>query len=126
MVEKNITIDCQLGRSWWKVQKTNQRPTGEDWTHSSLQQYYYWDNTWRFPSCAGRRFDEALGLEPSDYLSDFMKAPPAGAQVSCNGCENLSKHKKYFSCGKKQYERQYMNYGDVHSLHYCNEFCGVG
>jgi len=56
-VEKTINVGYLLGRDWWKVQRLDERPTGEGNNHHSIQQYYTWDSV-RFPSCAGRRFDE--------------------------------------------------------------------
>ena len=58
IMEKTINVNYQLGRNWYKVCNSDKKPTGEEMTHFSLQQYYTWDSV-RFPSCSGRRFDES-------------------------------------------------------------------
>ena len=115
-MEKKIYVSYPLGQDWYKVQKINCRPQGENHDHFSLKQYFDWDVV-RFASCAGRRFDEVNGAGTTDKVTR-PEEQKVEEQIACAYCKKLVTGKKHYSCSVKGF----MNYGDTHSLHSCKKY----
>ena len=70
-MKKKVFVSYQLGQDWYKLEAVGERPKGKNNTHYSLQEYFLWDGN-RFPSCAGRRFDE-VNVCDKRPLEDLMR-----------------------------------------------------